>query len=435
MIDEKRARELFTRAVLDLRSGYINNGLRYLERAELCSRDPQLRADCAWWRAQVAETREEKIRWLKEALAWRPVHPEARRELAVLEGRLQPEDIVNPDALPAPPPDVLEVDAERFACPQCGARMVYAPDGKTLYCEHCTSRRFLDSGELVEQDFFVGLAQAKGHRQPVSMQVFHCQGCGAEFTLPPQQISATCAWCDSPHVVALESRRDLLTPDGVVPHRLGKKDALKILAAWARREKRRPEGQVSPPRALYLPVWTFDIFGSMDWHGWVEDTEQGYRPYARRELREVVGTQAVHYDDLLVPASQRQRKAFQALLPTYSLQDARPYQSGYLADWPTELYDIPLADASLLAREVAARRTREEIRISAPPGTQNIQIQRSDLQVSSYKLLLLPVWVTTWPEDGQVWPLLINGQTGQVLCYQPRKLPKWLNWLNDIFPD
>ncbi len=438
--DRRHTEYLIRKALLEIKSGYPENGRRYLERAELSTRDPHLRARIAYQFALLSADEQEKRQHLEQALAWNPTHPEARRALAVLEGRLKPQEIIDPDALPAPPPEQLAAESERFTCPQCGARLAYAPDGRSLYCESCASRQpFRRPANLEEQDFFVGMARLGGHRQPVAVQAFHCQGCGAEFTLPPEQLSASCAWCDSTHVIALEDRRDLLPPDGLIPHRFTARQAAALLKRWAKEEKRRPEGRVQPLRALYLPAWTFDLIGEIGWQGMAPESELPRYLQSRKDQhrrRPVSGQYPVHFDDLLLPAGKRLRQPFSALLPTYQLDDLQPYRAGYLADWPAELYDLPLAQASLQAREQAFRQARANARRDlAPQNLTDLRFSSSGLHITAYKLILLPVWHTRWPEDGQEWPLLLNGQTGRVLCYQPRKLPKWLDWLEDLFFD
>ncbi|MFT3892388.1 MAG: hypothetical protein QM730_12200 [Anaerolineales bacterium] len=79
--------------------------------------------------------------------------------------------------------------------------------------------------------FIIAMATARGHGKPLDQQVFHCEGCGCEFILPPSQISSTCVYCGSPHVVNWESEEQLLAPDGVIPHAFDQKRA--IQGCWS----------------------------------------------------------------------------------------------------------------------------------------------------------------------------------------------------------
>ena len=105
-----------------------------------------------------------------------------------------------------------------------------------------------------EKDFITAMATLRGHGKPLNQQVFHCEGCGSEFILPPQQISSSCIYCDSPHVVSLEDTKDLLAPDGILPHMFNQQRATKLLMDWVGSNKIKPERKVDLPRGLYLPV-------------------------------------------------------------------------------------------------------------------------------------------------------------------------------------
>jgi hypothetical protein len=144
----------------------------------------------------------EKRKALENCLSHDLHHTRARRALAILDGRIKADEIVNPDRLPAAPEGLRSADADRFMCPKCGGRMAFAPDGSSLVCDYCTRQHALGLGakDEAEKDFIVAMATMKGHGKPLQEQAFHCNGCGAEFILPPKQISANCAYCDSPHV-------------------------------------------------------------------------------------------------------------------------------------------------------------------------------------------------------------------------------------------
>ena len=95
------------------------------------------------------------------------------------------------------------------------------------------------------------------------------------------------------------------------------------------------------------------------------------------------------------------------------MNSVKPYDLRYLADWPAEIYDIPMADASLDARSQAYARTRRDL----PNLLNNMKIVHTsseNLIVESFKLVLLPVWMTELPFDGREHLVLINGQSGEV---------------------
>ena len=431
------AESLLHSGIIEAKAGEKDNARRYLERAINTSGNPEVLSEAWYWISVITDEPTEKHSALENCLSWDLRHARARRDLAVLDGKLDEKEIINPDALPIASTDPSQATADRFMCPQCGAKMVFAPDGSGLICEHCTRRQTLGpAGEAEEQDFLIAMATTRGHGKPVAVQVFHCQGCGAEFILPPDVISITCAYCESPHVVSLEESRDLLQPEGVIPQAFEQKQAADLLVDWVESTGIKPEGKVDLPRGVYLPIWTFDVGGAIAYRGDRYEAEEGLRGSAQRVVH-VDDEYPVHLDDLLVPASRKIAQPLTRLLPTFELSKTRPYDPRYLANWAAEVYDVPMADASLDARSRAYAQLKRNL-----PGDIaslfNLRTSSASLAIESFKLVLIPVWITEVPMNGKKLLVLINGQNGVVQSdspSQPKSRSGLFNWLEDLLDD
>ena len=247
------AESLLRSGIIEAKAGENGTARRYLERAVSASGEHDVLSEAWYWLSKVANDPIEKRSALENCLALNLRHSRARRALAVLDGKLDEKEIINPDALSVQSTDSTMASADRFMCPQCGAKMIFAPDGSGLICEHCTRNQSLGSGgEAEEQDFLIAMATARGHGKPVATQVFHCQGCGAEFILPPDVLSTTCAYCNSPHVVSLEESANLLQPEGVIPQAFNQKQAARLLVDWVEGNGIKPQGKVDLPRGDLL---------------------------------------------------------------------------------------------------------------------------------------------------------------------------------------
>lgn len=417
------SKELLRSGIIEAKSGNKDSARRYLDRAIYMSGSYEVMAEAWFWMSEVTDEPAEKRKALENCLANDMHHSRARRSLAILDGKLKAGDVINPDHLPAAPGGVREAQADRFMCPKCGGRMSFAPDGQSLVCDYCTRGHALGIGKKGgdEKDFIVAMATMKGHGKPLQEQAFHCNGCGAEFILPPKQISATCAYCDSPHVVSLENTKDLIAPDMILPHAFDQKRATKLLVDWVKINNITPEKKVDIPRGLYLPIWTFDIGGEIDYTGEMVQYED--TPFSNRRERKVVRINdkyPVLVNDLPLPASRKLSGVFMKLIPTFELSHLKPYDPRYLANWLAEVYDVPMADASLDARSQAFK----EIKKRMPHLLNDITLVRTSsagILVESFKLVLLPVWMTELPFGGREHLVLINGQTGIVASDLPEK--------------
>jgi hypothetical protein len=429
------AESLLRSGIIEAKAGERQLARRYLERAINTGGNFDVLSEAWYWMSKITDDPAEKRSALESCLSYSMDHARAHRDLAVLDGKLNASEIINPDAPAALSTDPTQATVDRFMCPQCGAKMVFAPDGVSLICEHCTRNQTLQSkGEAEEQDFLIAMATARGHSKPVAMQVFHCQGCGAEFILPPDVISVTCAYCDSPHVVSLEDSRELLQPEGVIPQTFDQKQAARLLVDWVEQNGIKPQGKVASPRGIYLPIWTFDIGGAIAYRGDRYEAEDGLRQRAQ-EVVHVNDEYPVYLNDLPVPASRKISGHLAHLLPTFELSAIRPYDPRYLANWAAEVYDVPMADASLDARSRAYTQLKRNLPREIA-SLFNLKTSSASLTIESFKLVLVPVWITKIPFNGKELLVLINGQNGVVQGNTPSKPKSGLfDWLEDLLDD
>lgn len=411
--------QLLRQAIIHAKAGEYEAARRYLLRALDLADDRETRVWANYWMSKVVDDPAQKRAYLEETLAYEPTHPEARRELAILDGRLKPEAIVNPDALPAPSREPQRAQADRFTCPKCGGRMVYAPDGRSLYCEYCTRNQILSSQTVQqEQDFILTMATAQGHQVSVAVQMLTCQGCGAQFVLPPQELTSTCAYCGSNHVV--RGSGQALQPDSILPMRLNQRQAVQALVGWVKSQRIQPERKVQPPRGMYLPLWTFDIVGTIPWSGYIVRSKRYDTLVEEREF--VQGEKEIFFDDIIVPGAPKLADLLPKIAALFQMNEAVPYDRHYLAGWPAEQPQTSLAQASLEARQQAAFRARALIeRDFVSDYITGLTYNTARVSVATFKLVLVPLWLTTLPfEDGE-FPVLIDGVRGNVYCELPSR--------------
>jgi hypothetical protein len=471
MIDEmpgregaSQARSLLSLGIAAAKAGDMDEAYHYLERVIIGRAAPNEQARAWLWLSQVCDDPADKRECLEQVLVIEPTNGSARRGLALLEGRLRPEDVIDPDRLErAVPDEPVETPVEIFRCYRCNGRMNYTPDGTALTCEFCGQEQMLgQDGQPVEQegrfghgpweqDFVATLAQAQGHVQPVAFRTFTCHNCAVEFVLPPQSLSLTCAYCDAVYVTETAETSDLLPPQALIPFALSQPKAEQILRRWFKKERLSPRW-LSPVIGLYLPVWTFDIGGEISWRnaianeirtfvpppsldplGLANEASEHELPLPELKPLEPSGNRYVFHDDVLVSATQKLPTQFSHWLDDFDLSQLVVYDARYLANWPAERYQLPLSDASIIARrQVLETYRRRPYLITRGEHMGSVHLNTTNVFIESFKLILLPIYLAHYrlPDDEETYDVLINGQNGIVRAERPEgvigRLWQWL---------
>ena len=400
--------------------------LEWVLRSPDADSEQQLKA----WKllADISDDPKEKRNCLEQVLAFEPSDPEARRELAILNGQLKPEDIVDPDRMSTPktPPEPLPAQARRFVCANCGGKMAFTPDGNALLCKYCGRKQSviaaMDEGAaLAEQDFTVALATAKGHSTPVATQSLKCQGCGASFVLPAQTLSTVCPYCASAYVVEQTESLLLIPPEGILPFSVTQDQAQRAVLDWYRSQGFQVRAIKALPSGVYLPVWTFDAGGQITWQCLVEENDI-WIP--------LTGSEVVYENDLPIAASHTLVAELTEEINGFSLKKTLPYDAQYLADWPAETYQITVTYASLAARSRILAKALPHIQAGITQSFKNLQLSAMRMVIESYKLVLVPMWIARYHYEKVWYNVVVNGQTGAVRGEKPRKgVQKWLTGL------
>src|SRR5574339_642207 len=106
-------RELLKSGIIEAKAGNRESARRYFDRAVYISHDHDVLAETWFWMSQVIENAAEKHKALENCLAHDLQHARARRALAILDGTLKADEIVDPDRLPLPPEGLRLADAQR----------------------------------------------------------------------------------------------------------------------------------------------------------------------------------------------------------------------------------------------------------------------------------------------------------------------------------
>ena len=424
MSDDSDTRDLLVRGIAAAKAKETGEASFFLKWLMRLDPPAEERVEALYWLSEICTDPAEQRGYLEEMLANDQGEPRARRMLAILDGKLNSAEIIDPDRLAQPAPqEPAQTGADRFTCPHCGGRMTYTPDGQSLTCESCESRQHLvqpagGAGEVKEDDFVVAMATARGHLQPSTLHTFTCQGCGAVFILPPDQVTVTCPYCCSNYAVKQPQTQSTIAPEGVIPFSVNELEALQNFRAWLEAEPAVGPTKVAPGQGMYLPVWSFSIDGKITWRG-TQSSHGLWLP--------VEGEEPVLFDNVLVLATRRLPDSLRPAIYRFDLAQLVPYDDRYLASWIAETYQVPVAEASLDARQFILEQEKKVVLGKQTAQVRDLILNSANIQVEAYKLVLLPVWLTHYTLGDKQFRVLINGQNGEVFGEHPETgMWKWI---------
>ncbi|MBX3729121.1 MAG: hypothetical protein KF858_08030 [Candidatus Sumerlaeia bacterium] len=350
-----------------------------------------------------------------------------------------------PVAPPTGPQPVLEVQAmptsgHKFSCARCGAGLAYSPGVADLACEHCGHVTHIPQSEseveeLSFEKYFESGAVAEEVLEGVANET-RCPGCGAVVELSAQIAHDLCPFCGSHLTNRVEAAQPMMRPGGVLPFRIEQRDARARFAQWVKSRWFAPGDfgkldKLDRVNGLYVPYWTYDamtfsFFTGMRGDAYYVTVGTGKNRRTQRRIRwtPVSGTIRHFFDDVLVCGSKSlPDKQLQALEP-WDLKKAEPYDAGYLAGYQTERYQVSALDGFKLARSVMDREIDRMVRMQIGGDEQRVSSISTQHEGITFKLLLLPVWLSVYRYGDKPYRVLINARTGEVQGERPWSVAK-----------
>jgi hypothetical protein len=223
-------------------------------------------------------------------------------------------------------------------------------------------------------------------------------------------------------------------PEQVVPFSVSQPGLGESLARWAQGVRFRPDDMRSDEllrraKRSYLPQWLVDGRVDGPWRadvgfdyqvasyqdrytdggGW--QSHQVTEGRVRWEPR--AGRIARRYENISAPALEDQ-SAVMASLGGFRTDERREYCPEDIAGAVVRIPTLEPEAAWGSAQAAFVRKAEEECQQAA--GADHIRgfVVSPHFSDLNWTLLLLPAYVTWYEEGGRQWPVLVNGQTGQV---------------------
>lgn len=335
-----------------------------------------------------------------------------------------------------------------YKCPNCDGGLVFDPESGSYSCEYCGSKFSQEelSSENEEkkrpEDAQGEAGEQEEEQQKQTAVAYRCPSCGAEIITDETTAATFCFYCHNPIVLEGKLEGSYL-PDGIIPFKITKEEAIEKFHQWILKKKFLPAGfyskrQIEKMSGIYFPYWLYDCETENSMSGTARDVRVwrvGDTEYTETKTYAIRRAGEVRFHHLPKTALQKAENAMLKGIFPYNFEEQKKFYMGFLSGFQAEKRDIEnealQEEIHRDIREFSEKRMRDTI-----SGHHSFQMdaKHCEIREENFSYVLLPVWVLTYRERGNhVYYFAMNGQTGEIVGKLPVNWKKLLSLTAVIF--
>ena len=309
--------------------------------------------------------------------------------------------------------------ADSLKCPSCGSNITYEPELGSMICRNCGNVYSADTMEPLgsfgfakEHDY---IGDGEMSEEDKKRHEIVCNSCGAALVTDENTMSTMCPFCGSPALITRRMSREF-KPDYIIPFKIDKDEAQKIMKDWLATRKFTPRGfntksRLSKMTALYVPFWLLDCCVKTDLSGTGKMISG-----LTTDIYEVNSTITYYVKGVPFDASLSIANKLMEAVEPFDYSEMVKFESKYLQGFYADKYDqLPTDMTERMMRRID-KYSRAETELIAKKYSEYEERPEKNLSLLSeisIKYCLLPVWFMTVEFDGRQYQFAVNGQTGE----------------------
>lgn len=314
-------------------------------------------------------------------------------------------------------------------CPNCGSNYRYNPQKYCLECIHCGSTQAIE-GKLAKEIDFYELPEEKDADWAAEMRSYCCNNCGAKTVVDGYETSPLCPFCGATNIVEIDELPGL-KPNGVLPFSRSREETGGFAKKWIKKKffapsKLKKQFKVDTIKGVYIPAFTFDSKVESIYEGRLGQRRTRTVTRNGKTVTEtyiywfrVKGVIDKSIDDLVVEASDKiTQKEMEKIMP-FDTVNAVEYQNSYLAGFSSMRYDQGVNASWEIAKEIIDEGIRKQIMAMYRADVVDYLNLDTYHSHTSYKYLLMPVWMCNYEYKNKRYGFMMNGRSGKITGKTP----------------
>ena len=312
-------------------------------------------------------------------------------------------------------------------CKSCSGQLVFDPKKQMLVCDHCGG---LFNPEEFDTPGYESLIDKKAEslneiygidsKEFMDCYVYICSSCGGEIIVNGTEASTQCIYCGSSAVVFSRIAKQK-RPGGIIPFKITKEEAVEAVHERFNKgffiPKSVKEFKPNDVRGIYIPYWLVNCIhkGNVVVSGEVSNGRHNKIEYYGRAGR-------MRLSDLPLDASRVLSDDSSSRLEPFNLNDMKAFDEDYLLGFYSNISDITYGNL----RRAASERADEyfnELACKSVHDARKLKVYSSDqvtaIDYNNMKYAMLPAWFITYTYKNRHNTVIVNGQTGKVVCGVP----------------
>ena len=310
-------------------------------------------------------------------------------------------------------------------CKNCAHALIFDPTSQKLVCEACGSsfapEEIESEAKEYRQDLRAETAEqvyGTADKQYMDCYVYTCAECGGEIIINGTEASTTCVYCGNPNVVFSRIAKQKC-PEYVLPFSITKEKAIELV------HKKIDHGLFIPKeiknfkpdcvRGIYIPYWIVnaDFTNAVVIQGQVKSGKNSVTRYFGRAGK-------MKLKALPVDASQALADESSSKLEPFATSRMKPFDEDYLAGFYSNVSDVTYGNVRYAALKRAEEYFAEDAIESVKASSKKVISSNPHIKLDNDMIYaMLPAWFITFNYQGKHNTILVNGDTGKVVCGLP----------------
>jgi DNA-directed RNA polymerase subunit RPC12/RpoP len=313
-------------------------------------------------------------------------------------------------------------------CPNCSGELVFDIESQKLKCTHCsTFQDFESSSKKLEKQLLTAESTIKKSKTEYTQ--YACQTCGRKHICATDTPLTRCPSCGSDNLT--KTVKIDYTPDGIIPFKIDKENALAHFSSWLKTRKFTPNSlkRLAKSKVMdgfYLPAYFYDFECTTHYSGVGINTVRSPRGDVRTVRHSFNKVRNDKYVNRIESASSAISSMKMEQLGGFSENKILVYRTEYLYGFFGGQVDSFVQDNSQNMKRTVTQELAFDVRAKLPYERIENFSCNTDFSNIFYSYVYLPVYKGFYNYKKRNYYYYINGENGKVTGKTPKSFWKIL---------